>query len=80
MSKAVLLNCPCYDCICIPICRHKTYTHLFGDCSMITSYVADNDPMSIEYIVTNIQSVLKPTIWEYSKKGALLTQKVEGDV
>jgi hypothetical protein len=30
-------DCPCYQCICIPICKNKLWDKLF-DCRIISNY------------------------------------------
>ncbi len=32
-------KCPCEACICVAVCRHKSYTGLFDDCRLITEYL-----------------------------------------
>ena len=29
---------PCHECICVPICRHKSYIKVTHDCSRLISY------------------------------------------
>jgi hypothetical protein len=36
-------ECPCKNCICIPICRHKMYMQLFKDCCLVKKYVPKYD-------------------------------------
>ncbi len=31
-------KCPCIDCICIPMCRHKHYLTVFMECSIAREY------------------------------------------
>ena len=31
-------KCPCYNCLCIPICRNKLYGQLFKDCLLVYNY------------------------------------------
>jgi hypothetical protein len=31
-------DCPCYQCICIPICRNKKFTLLFRNCSLVDHF------------------------------------------
>ena len=26
---------PCYECICLPVCRHKNYTHMVEECFLL---------------------------------------------
>ena len=31
-------NCPCIDCLCIPICKQKSDFDLFEDCKLLSKY------------------------------------------
>jgi len=72
------MNCPCTDCICVAICRHKEYFILFHECRLLhdwrQSYATTSYDMlgilhaSFTNEVINtyrnaIQDVLKPTKW-----------------
>lgn len=41
--KPKLTKCPCEDCLCAPICRHKGYFKLMNDCSLINKYINSYD-------------------------------------
>jgi hypothetical protein len=28
-------ECPCHNCICVPVCRHKEYFYLIDDCELL---------------------------------------------
>lgn len=32
---------PCYECICIPICRHKPIVYLVLDCKLFENHSAE---------------------------------------
>lgn len=58
--------CPCKNCICIPICRLKTYPVLVGECNEVWDYLISPFPT----IKTRnngklclIHKLLKPTDW-----------------
>jgi len=63
------IKCPCKDCICIPICRHKPFNTLFHDCINITGY----EPKYRQPTNRNINSMneivntLEPTLWSYKR-------------
>ena len=70
-------KCPCIDCICKPICRHKIYDDLFSDCYMVFDY---GDKAAFFGIIlftdiTNNKELIKiyeelnPTKWEYVYTG-----------
>ena len=59
------IECPCKECICLPICRYKRYYQLFEDCKLVRDYdkkwcvvSVSDDPK--HFIIYNI---LKPTLW-----------------
>lgn len=29
---------PCYDCLCMPVCKQKTYQRFFIQCKLIVEY------------------------------------------
>lgn len=33
-----MINCPCYDCICVPICQNKDWIRLIKSCALICEY------------------------------------------
>ena len=78
-------KCPCINCICIPLCRHKRYIKLFDDCSLWKDFVGhktDSDPEKIKIhrvrFIEFIQ-VLKPTRWyirKTSKEGGFVLSSI----
>ena len=58
-------NCPCKDCICVPMCQSKHYADLVFDCSLIWNYLAEpltptqrnNGRLGL------LQKALNPTTW-----------------
>jgi hypothetical protein len=54
---------PCTKCVCIPICRHKTFTQLLKDCKLVDIYLIKHGS------AYNVMTVLNPTIWEVEKLG-----------
>lgn len=74
---------PCDNCVCLAICRHKLYTKLLTDCSLLKHYINvetqninGNLYMTIDIINGNtssfrrlLQSYLNPTTWEVDEKG-----------
>lgn len=61
------MTIPCEECICIAICKHKTYLNLFKDCSTLAEYIpaydfaGKNRQPKIEQLV----EVLKPSLWQF---------------
>lgn len=59
------MKCPCEDCLCIPICRHKHYYTLFHECLLISIYV--ENPYLAKICINEIkitEKFLKPSSWE----------------
>ena len=60
-------KCPCKGCICVPVCRHKTYGQLFRDCILLQEYEPihrNYDDRDIDKIGL-LQRVLKPSQWRF---------------
>jgi hypothetical protein len=41
-----MIQCPCENCICIPICKRREYTDFISKCSLIDEWVFENSNMS----------------------------------
>lgn len=63
------MECPCKDCICIPICRHKKYLRMFGDCIDLRKYEPSYNMLDdLDYTkILAVQDILNPTVWGYGK-------------
>ena len=59
------MKCPCEDCLCVPICRHKIYTKLV-ECSLITEYLIDPRLFWARPLdrILKVEECLKPIIWK----------------
>ena len=58
------MKCPCEECICLGICRHKEYYMLFIDCSSIKTYMDTADSVMEDHTRFSLmRSILKPTTW-----------------
>ena len=39
---------PCYNCLCVPMCQHKTWANTMMECSLLEDFVITNrGPMKI---------------------------------
>ena len=65
------MKCPCINCICVPVCRHKTFDNLYDDCILLEDYSYDNDLLTPPIYRIEINSILKPTTWSVDVKGYL---------
>ena len=70
-------KCPCIDCICVPICRHKTYQSLILGCETIygmvfgvTLHISSREECA--QIVRDVRDNIKPTIWDINDKGTII--------
>ena len=65
-------RCPCKNCICLPVCRHKQITKLFVDCGTIADYETSHihilETNGTRIYINKIQRALKPTKWMYSNE------------
>ena len=64
-------HCPCIKCICKPICKHKSYTHLFKECILLSRYISNygNKHERNHLLISILQESLKPTKWRYRGGG-----------
>jgi len=79
------INFPCDNCICVPICRHKLYSKLLIDCSLLRRFISvetknielsgstvkviTNRTLQSPYFRCALQTYLNPTAWEVNDKG-----------
>lgn len=58
--------CPCKNCICVPICRHKKFGLLF-DCELLRLYEPNSSDPYLRDVPSMfaLQYTLKPTRWKY---------------
>ncbi len=56
---------PCEQCICIPICRHKTFGRLFKECKLVAEYAPEYlySPCRDTSKLRNIERVLDAYTW-----------------
>lgn len=60
-----MIKCPCEQCVCLAICRHKTFPELFIDCDMIRKYEPHyKDGILKRSHMLDIERILQPTIWK----------------
>lgn len=63
-----IIECPCVDCVCVVMCKFKSYTRMYWDCLLIRNYIhafllasaddgSDPSPFQLMY------DILKPTTW-----------------
>lgn len=64
------IKCPCEECICVPICRHKHYSQMVRDCIIIGYHLYEEGDFSSKNRVRRFYSyldivryTLNPTKW-----------------
>jgi hypothetical protein len=68
-----MINCPCINCICLPICRSKSYSQLVTDCKLAVDFVIITPGPALNPIhrdsvrMRSLYSILKPTKWRLLK-------------
>jgi len=64
------LECPCKNCICLSVCRHKYYTTMFNYCIFITDYLPYNGDWNSrsQTKLLKIYNILSPTKWNLINK------------
>jgi hypothetical protein len=63
-------KCPCEDCLCIAICKHKEYAYLVHDCITVWKYITniplttfEDDPYKINPYLVRVFNTLRPDKW-----------------
>jgi len=65
---------PCYQCICVPVCRHRAFHNLYFTCDFFRDYL-NHDDSDERYLL--IESSLKPTVWKVSKRDKYKVQVIK---
>jgi len=59
---------PCYECVCIPTCRMKSFNKLLNDCNMLQEfyYIQQMEIKQTEFNnkVKVMQDALKNPVWK----------------
>lgn len=72
------MSCPCEDCLCVPICRHKVYVELVK-CSLVEKYLIEPLMYNVRppKRVVKVEKILNPITWTNtcSEYGVFITLK-----
>lgn len=72
------MKCPCIKCICLAVCRLKSFSNLFDDCDLLGQYYDDTKHSDISspphYNRIAIRDALNPTRWEIDNAGYFTRQ------
>jgi len=69
------MTCPCEDCLCVPMCRHKPYNELVTKCLLINKYLVQPYQASKRPTgnLKKLKEILKPTRW-YTRTGSFSSE------
>ena len=70
------IKCPCINCICVPMCRHKTFDNLYDSCILVEQYYYDSNLPSPPIHRLCISKALKPTRWKVDGSGYFTVQEI----
>lgn len=56
---------PCYNCVCLPICRNKEYKSLI-ECEIVSTYLCHGPDTHRSHCKT-LERVLRPTLWKLGR-------------
>jgi hypothetical protein len=68
-----MIDCPCINCICLPVCRLKSYSQLVSVCKLVVDFVIITPGPALNPIhrdvvrMRSLYSTLKPTKWRLLK-------------
>jgi len=72
-----MTKCPCEECICIPICRHKHYYTLVTSCHLVKTelFYRENVDNAFRHrcfsrAIVDIEKCLKPVLWHINVKNS----------
>jgi len=71
------MKCPCENCLCVPICRHKQHYKLLEDCHLINKYVKTSN--NKDHVLEIIQKIIEPQLWRVSGP-TTMTIKAPGEI
>lgn len=75
-----MATCPCINCICVPVCRLKSYTHMMNDCSLVVTFIDSHnwgDAPHLPYYRGHIKDAISPAKWDVDEHGNF--RDAEGD-
>ena len=74
------MKCPCVNCICVPVCRGKTFGILFRDCVLLINYIPNyRVPASRSIIrMSTLVNSLRPLTWDYDNRSRFMVRFVRG--
>lgn len=64
-----LFDVPCYNCICVPVCKYKRFHQLTVNCQLVTEYLCRSDNNTKISYYYWVQRVLRPVKWKIDHPG-----------
>ena len=73
------MKCPCVNCICVAVCRHKHYSKLITECAILDGSIdAHIRSLELGEVVNHwpqIEKALKPTQWSIDERNNIHPKK-----
>lgn len=65
------MECPCENCICMSVCKHKRYMALFQNCTILEKFEPNSNVIQHrdQEKIMLLEKVLQPTTWFISFRG-----------
>jgi len=65
-------DCPCLNCICIPICKYKKYETMVENCTLLEEYLYVFDHVffrkpDYSKLINEVIKIVKPRYWDFSE-------------
>lgn len=64
---------PCINCICVAICRLKTFSNLYSDCVLIKEHLYGNKVITFRF--KGVYEALSPSLWDVNENGHVFTRQ-----
>jgi len=70
-------KCPCKECICVPMCRYKSFNKLMENCCLLKNLIFHEFPtihdtkliQGHSRMIRKAEKILKPIKWRIKKDG-----------
>jgi len=67
-TEILKVPCPCIECICVPICRHKNYQDLILQCIIVHDILLKGTTERFIKLVRQVEEHLHPSLWSVTKR------------
>jgi len=71
------MKCPCKECICVPVCRHKGFLNLVHSCSPFCVFTLDCSNAYTDKVIyrKKVEKALNSTMWFVDEDGYISDRK-----